>query len=1157
MLFVLIAYLLIPREISGEIYNITRLPFTGMPPFPRSDHSAVFSSKYNSLFVFGGRDMTHYKIFNDMWVFNLTTLQWSFLFTLTDIQPSIRHSAAIYISKAKPDYIYVFGGSGQNGPLIDLWEYDIILRTWSFIKSWNSFFPIMLFGYTYYERDSVEYLALYGGIDIGKYSNKLFIFKIDDLEWEEIQANGDFKTVGAELPNIKYFSNYLYVLGGYGMTPPEFYRYSFEQNKWENVTNESYKILPQEFNTVIDGNYLYSIFGYNDDSYINSIKRVDLTTGDFQWEKIKESYDHYRTGFSLTEVNSKYYIFGGTYNFIANDFKILELSANKPSLTEITPNYEYPEPRSNHIFKKINTKFYVFGGTSISGYLKDLWAFDSLTEKWAQMSHKGDIPSARQLSASDSFGDSLLVWGGEESSGLLNDVFIYNSQTNIWAEIISKSYVIPTARKGACLVNDMPYIYIYGGETNNGFSSELWKFDMGTQEYSLISHSPYPIAYANCQIFNDSFNVLFGCKETYDNIFGYWSFSFTAKRWMFTDSKSQLSGGAQGISLMIGDMLIYYGGRYMQYSTYKYINCDFEDTTINVKTDLHNYNSAFIYHKSQLYFFGGSKVSIYLTMIPSYREPTLGNIELKDAFKQVKNSILCSPGTFLNGNQCEECPKGTYSENFSNEECIKCKPGTYNSNIGATKSRQCYPCPKGYFNELYGASTCIQCSSNDYCPAGSKSLEIKRQRNKFITYQPSNYDDKFDSSILFKFQIISGLMVFLILIIWAISAYRKKIAEMDDFVDNHNYELNTPIMRKKTLFGGVFTLLFYGSAFILIGSAGIEYFWNNIYELKTLQPLVVLEKEVDHFYTDLTIVVELFRYSDSCSSDNEVCSESIYITYDNIKYSGNSKNVITCEKTSDDTCIIVFSCSDCWIDPGANFRIEMKEDMSYCSGIFVNITSKSSIPESDSSIITGLFSDDEKIFIGPDATKFFFILTPSLFRSSLRRFPSKITGYHISMESAIESGSQYYGKDISISTELMVIIYLSQATSAMYTVRDINQSLFVIFTGLLGSVSGAMEAAVFFMRFIEENYISIKNKFKMKEKLKKYLKKRLKLGMNINESQENTNILSRSIVIETSSNKTADQNLKQHSYREREALSNEFINHKIKKGAKVSPSEAK
>lgn len=946
-------------------------------------------------------------------------------------------------------------------------------------------------------------------------------------------------------------------MGGYGYDKPQFYRYSLVQNKWENVTNESYGVIPPEFNTIIHGNYLYAIFGCDEEGYLNSIERVDLTTGDFQWEKIKVNFDHFRTGFSATEANNKYYLFGGYYNFIENDFKILELSSDKPSLTVITSNYIYPEPRSNHVFRKINTKFYVFGGSSINGYLKDLWAFDSVEEKWAQISHKGDIPSARQLSASDAFGDSLLVWGGEESTGLLNDMFIFNSQTNVWAEIISSSYTIPAARKGACLVNYMPYIYIYGGETNSGFSSELWKFDMGTQEYSLISHSEYPIAYANCQIFSNSFNVLFGCKESFDNIFGYWSFSFNKKKWSFTDSKSNSSGGTQGISLMIGDILVYYGGRYMQYSTYKYINGDFGDTLISEKMELHNYNSAFVYHKSRLYFFGGSKVSIYSTMIFSFREPTLAYIDLKDAFNQMKNHILCSPGTFYNGFECEVCPKGTYSDSYSNEECIKCKPGTYNSNIGATRLRQCYPCPKGYFNEQYGASTCIQCSSVDYCPAGSKSLDILSQTNMFITNQPLNYDDKFDSSIMFKFQIVSGLMVVLILALWVISIYRKKIADMDDFVDNHNYELNTPIMRKKTSIGGIFTLLFYGSAFILIGSAGIQYFWNNIYELKTLQPLVVLEKEVDKFYTDLTIVIEFFRYSESCSSGNKICEESIYIAYDNIKYAGNSKSIITCEKNSDDTCIIVFSCSNCWIDPGANFKIDMKEDMSYCSGIFVNITSKSSIPESDSSIITGIYSDDEKIFIGPDATKFFFIFTPSLFRSSLRKFPSEITGYHISMESAIESGSQYFVKDISISTELRVVIYLSQATSGMYTTRDIDQNLFAIFTGLLGSVSGAMEAAIFFMRFIEENYISIRNRHKKKNNLRKFSKKRLKLRMCIDESPENLYWISRLFVNETSSNKTIDQKAKLHSYGERDALYNDFIKPSNKLSSKVTPSEDK
>jgi hypothetical protein len=77
----------------------------------------------------------------------------------------------------------------------------------------------------------------------------------------------------------------------------------------------------------------------------------------------------------------------------------------------------------------------------------------------------------------------------------------------------------------------------------------------------------------------------------------------------------------------------------------------------------------------------------------------------------------------------------------------------------------------------------------------------------------------------------------------------------------------------------------------------------------------------------------------------------------------------------------------------------------------VNITSDSSIPGKTSSIfVFQQPSSTSEVFRGFKPSQFEFVMNPSLFLSESTKWPSKLTGYHISDSGSHSLGSTYSQK---------------------------------------------------------------------------------------------------------------------------------------------------
>ena len=1000
----------------------------------------------------------------------------------------------------------MYGGNSINGPQCDLWSFNLINQMWTFIKYVFDFNPLLTFTYNAYTRNNIQYLCIFGGINNNFLSGNLHILNIIDLTWESINQTS-LMPDAVQQPSVVYFNDYIYVLGGYrsnsffNRSAGCFYRYSLIQDKWENITNDSYSLIPISCPTLIYQDLLYVIFGTYTFANSNLIFRVNLTDENWNWELINVENAYARWGFMLNGEDNKFYAFGGGEFYSYNDLNLFIFKKDCNSATDtciaissIISNYLYPPPRSNHALIVINSLLYVFGGKGSDGFYSDMWSFDTSQEIWNSVNQQGTIPSERHLFAYDGFGNTLAIFGGEDSSGLKNDLYIFNSVTSVWSYITPLSSSILSGRKGACAVINLPYIYIYGGITLSGTSNELWQFSFRSSEFTLLSTSPLGYAYINCQIVNQFFNIYLGRNSENYSPKTIKMYDLNTNKWLADKEISFPIGGIQSIAININGYFVCYGGTddYSEaYSNLIVVSSNYSDfATVNFTP----YNMAFAYYNSYLYISGGGSINLYQQIAPNSYNPFFGRVDVNYTF--LETVIPCSPGTQGQGNICVSCAVGTYSDTFSNDPCTHCRPGTYRNITGANSQRQCLFCPQNTFNNNFGSSLCFDCTRNEYCPIGSINAQPALNFSYLQSIQPLNYNNHQKSSLISQSQLIITIITISASVI-LIVVFAEKIKQIDIYKQNHLYEYNIPMTLIQTTIGGAFTLLFYACAVILICSGALTYFLDNINEIKALQPLVILETNTKHFYAFIAIEISLIQYLDSCEKSNGLINLNVSgIVQANL----SSNESFDYSKTSDHTCILTYNCNNCYIEPGAFIQAVSTENSSFASAISVSVNSSSSIPGSNSYFQSGVIADDQKVFAGSIATTFSFSVTPSYFESDSSIYPSSDTGYHISQDAPPVSGSQYGTSDLETISNILILVNLPLSAFGLYTMRLTIQGIFVLISSLLGTISGALGAIRFAMSFSEQKYLKYQNNHSGKDTITHILRRNLRLKQNLSKA---------------------------------------------------------
>jgi N-acetylneuraminic acid mutarotase len=121
-----------------ETRKWSKIEFTGNPPAPRKNHSAVWSLSTNSMIIYGGEQSSK-KIFSDCHLFDFTTFKWKQLIIKNQslihatLPKRSSHSVCVF-----DKYMMIFGGKDQEGLQNDTFLLDIEKQTISKLKTKNN-----------------------------------------------------------------------------------------------------------------------------------------------------------------------------------------------------------------------------------------------------------------------------------------------------------------------------------------------------------------------------------------------------------------------------------------------------------------------------------------------------------------------------------------------------------------------------------------------------------------------------------------------------------------------------------------------------------------------------------------------------------------------------------------------------------------------------------------------------------------------------------------------------------------------------------------------------------------------------------------------------------------------------------------------------------
>lgn len=649
--------------------------------------------------------------------------------------------------------------------------------------------------------------------------------------------------------------------------------------------------------------------------------------------------------------------------------------------------------------------------------MNDVWSFDTSTEIWKEIPIEGWIPEARSKYCGTSDGESIIVYGGKGQNGLLDDLLIFNTFTRSWVAYETTEDSKPAARSGGCLGIYTPLIFIFGGTTRSGQTSDLWVYNLGTQLYEKLYSGDYselpPTQYGSCEARKEGddifFYTMFGetLAETPQQVV--YKFSYLNKIWqeVYNPVFEVKYTRSMAAVLLLNDRILVAGGqtwgllarkeiRYLDMNTFTYHDLGTLPQAM--------FASSYVYFKRTLYIHGGGD-SFPSVIRKGVSINSLYAVYLDKNCEGEMCNWPCSYGTYLNGDLCEICPKGSYSDELGSTECKPCPPGMYGRSEGASSLNMCYPCDEESYNPDPGKSTCLMCPVDKTCPIGSIQPMDWKLTIEFESDQPIVYQENKEATdtyiVLLTITFLLGMFALIVLVLLR-KKLRIHLQNFDMYSTIHNYIINEPMFVRKNKLGGLFSLIFFIAALLFIFITVISFIADNIYEDKALVPLIILEQE----YTKITasqivISTTLENFGATCDDGDGNCASLLDVTSVNLKGS----KYVKCNSNSKNDCFIEFKCTNCYLENSGMVQISSIERSSYTTNIKLNVTSSSSIPDESSSLSTFIEPSSTLVFIGNTPTVFSIQMTPSVFKSDVEEWNTDQTGYHVSQITTPEPGS--------------------------------------------------------------------------------------------------------------------------------------------------------
>lgn len=291
----------------------------------------------------------------------------------------------------------------------------------------------------------------------------------------------------------------LYVFGGQdNQTLNDLWRFSLAQKTWSLVEPGDRTPLARLGHTLLfDAKRRRLVmFGGQGRGFFSDVWAFDIATKKWSQLAFDEAGPKRRYGHSavLDPVEDRMIISHGftdsgrfddtwSYDFRTNVWR------------DVSPSGPRPLKRCLHhaAFDPATLQMYLYGGCA-SGFgpcpLGDLWSLSLKTGRWTELSG-GTMPAPRTHygMAFDTRRGRLVLFGGQ-GAGRLMDSWEFDPSARVWSQT-APGPVSPTARDRheAVYAADRSSVFFFGGNTDAGYTNELWELQTGLSALPRLAAS--------------------------------------------------------------------------------------------------------------------------------------------------------------------------------------------------------------------------------------------------------------------------------------------------------------------------------------------------------------------------------------------------------------------------------------------------------------------------------------------------------------------------------------------------------------------------------------------------------------------------------------------------------------------------------------------
>ncbi|KAJ6231838.1 hypothetical protein M0813_05569 [Anaeramoeba flamelloides] len=125
-----------------------------------------------------------------------------------------------------------------------------------------------------------------------------------------------------------------------------------------------------------------------------------------------------------------------------------------------------------------------------------------------------------------------------------------------------------------------------------------------------------------------------------------------------------------------------------------------------------------------------NKLSRFMQRLGSCQECPKGTFSQEEGLASLNECSKCPTNTYSNdysSTACKYCPIG-YETNPNQDDCIKCQKGYYKNKTDIS----CTPCEENYFNNNEGMTYCLKCGIDGICLGGNQ-CNIGRDPDSFCS----------------------------------------------------------------------------------------------------------------------------------------------------------------------------------------------------------------------------------------------------------------------------------------------------------------------------------------------------------------------------------------------------------------------------------------